>query len=38
MPIKATDLKKGQALIFDGQLQIVIDTDHVKPGSHHPGW
>ena len=32
MPIKATDLKKGQALIFDGQLQIVIDTDHVKPG------
>jgi elongation factor P len=32
MPIKATDLKKGQALLFDGQLQIVIDTDHVKPG------
>ncbi len=32
MPIKATDLKKGQALIFDGQLQVVIGTDHVKPG------
>jgi elongation factor P len=32
MPIKATDLKKGQALMFDGQLQVVIDTDHVKPG------
>jgi elongation factor P len=32
MPIKATDLKRGQALIFDGHLQVVIDTDHVKPG------
>lgn len=32
MPIKATDLKKGQALMYDGQLQVVIDTDHVKPG------
>jgi elongation factor P len=32
MPIKATDLKKGQAIIFDGKLQVVIDTDHVKPG------
>ena len=32
MPIKATDLKKGQALIYDGQLQVVLDTDHVKPG------
>jgi len=32
MPIKATDLKKGQALIYEGQLQVVLDTDHVKPG------
>ena len=32
MPIKATDLKKGQALLWEGQLHVVIDTDHVKPG------
>ncbi len=32
MPIKATDLKRGQALLFEGQLQVVLDTDHVKPG------
>ncbi|MCH2140057.1 MAG: elongation factor P [Phycisphaerales bacterium] len=32
MPIKATDLKRGQALLWDGQLHVVIDTDHVKPG------
>jgi len=32
MPIKATDLKRGQALIWDGQLHLVIDTEFVKPG------
>ncbi|MCP3906343.1 MAG: elongation factor P [Planctomycetes bacterium] len=32
MPIKATDLKRGQALIWDGQLNLVIDTEFVKPG------
>ena len=32
MPIKATDLKRGQALMWDGQLHLVIDTEHVKPG------
>ena len=32
MPIKATDIKRGQALLWDGQLNVVIGTDHVKPG------
>ena len=32
MPIKATELRRGQALIYDGMLQIIIDTEHVKPG------
>ncbi len=32
MPIKATELKRGQALIYDGNLQVIIDTEHVKPG------
>jgi elongation factor P len=32
MPIKATDIKRGQALIWDGQLNVVIGTEHVKPG------
>lgn len=32
MPIKATDLKRGQALMFEGSLQVIIDTDFVKPG------
>ncbi|MBC8202976.1 MAG: elongation factor P [Planctomycetes bacterium] len=32
MSIKANDLRKGQALIYEGNLQIVIGTDHVKPG------
>ncbi len=32
MPIKATELKRGQALIYDGMLQVIIETDHVKPG------
>ncbi len=35
MPIKATDVRKGQALIYEGQLQVVLDTDHVKPGKGH---
>lgn len=32
MPIKSTELKRGQALIYDGKLQVVIDTEFVKPG------
>ena len=32
MPIKASELRRGQALIFEGNLQVVIGTDHVKPG------
>jgi elongation factor P len=32
MPIKATDLKRGQALMWEGSLHICLDTDHVKPG------
>ena len=32
MPIKATDVRPGTALMYEGQLQVVIDTDHVKPG------
>ena len=33
MPIKASELRKGQALIFEGNLQVVIGTEHVKPGN-----
>jgi elongation factor P len=32
MPMKASDLKRGQALVFEGQLHLCLDTDHVKPG------
>ena len=32
MPIKSTDLKRGQALMWDGQLHVALDTEHVKPG------
>ncbi len=32
MPIKATELKKGTALLWEGQLHMVLDTEHVKPG------
>ena len=32
MPIKATDLKRGVALMWEGQLHLVLDTEHVKPG------
>ncbi len=32
MPIKATEVKRGKALMYEGQLHIVLDTEHVKPG------
>lgn len=32
MPIKATELKKGVALLWEGQLHMVLETEHVKPG------
>ncbi len=32
MPIKATDLKPGKALMYEGHLQIILSTEHVKPG------
>lgn len=32
MPIKATDIKRGQALLWDGQLNVILGTEHVKPG------
>jgi elongation factor P len=32
MPIKATDLKRGQALMWEGALHVCLDTEHVKPG------
>ncbi len=32
MPVKATDVKRGQALMYEGSLCVVLDTDHVKPG------
>jgi len=32
MTIKAIELRRGQALIWNGQLQIIISTEHVKPG------
>jgi elongation factor P len=32
MTIKASELRRGQALIYDGKLQVVLGTDHVKPG------
>jgi elongation factor P len=32
MTIKASELRRGQALIYDGKLQVIIGTDHVKPG------
>ena len=32
MPIKANELRRGQALLWEGQLQVVIDTEFVKPG------
>ena len=32
MPIKATDVRRGQALMWEGKLNVVLDTEHVKPG------
>ena len=32
MPIKATEVKRGNAIMWDGQLHLVLDTEHVKPG------
>lgn len=32
MPIKATDIKRGQALLWEGKLQVVLGTEFVKPG------
>ena len=32
MPIKAIEIRRGQALMYQGQLHVVLDTDHVKPG------
>ncbi len=32
MPVKATDVKRGQALMYEGALHVVLDTEHVKPG------
>ncbi len=32
MPVKATDVKPGTGLIYDGQLNVVLETEHVKPG------
>lgn len=32
MPIKATDLKRGQALMWEGALHLCLGTEHVKPG------
>lgn len=32
MPAKATDIKTGMAVIYDGALHVVLETDHVKPG------
>jgi elongation factor P len=32
MSLKANELRRGQALIYNGNLQIVIGTEHVKPG------
>ena len=32
MPIKATEIKRGQAIMYEGALQVIIDTEHVKPG------
>lgn len=32
MPAKATEIKPGMALIYEGQLCVVLGTEHVKPG------
>src|SRR5678815_4661856 len=30
--LKATEIKKGDFLRYENQLQMVLETDHVKPG------
>ena len=32
MAIKASDIKRGPALNYEGQPNVVLDTEHVKPG------
>ncbi len=32
MPIKANELRRGNAIMWEGKLHVVLDTDHVKPG------
>ena len=32
MAIKANELRRGQALLWEGKLHIVLGTEHVKPG------
>ncbi len=32
MSVKASEIRAGNAIIFDGQLSIVLSTEHVKPG------
>ncbi|MCA9290897.1 MAG: elongation factor P [Phycisphaerales bacterium] len=32
MPIKANEVRRGQAVLYDGALQLIMDTEHVKPG------
>jgi elongation factor P len=32
MPIKANDLKRGNAIMWEGQLHLCLGTEHVKPG------
>jgi elongation factor P len=32
MAIKANELKPGRAVMWEGQLHIILDTDFVKPG------
>ena len=32
MTVKATDIRRGQAVMWDGQLHVILETEHVKPG------
>jgi len=32
MPAKATEIKSGMAIIYNGQLHVILGTEHVKPG------
>jgi elongation factor P len=31
-PVKASELKPGRAIVMDGQVWVVTNSDHVKPG------